>query len=254
MKIQRSNRFQDFFEEDRYVLLKNYLYNYLLRRRAVQRELAQETHGIILEVGSGISPIIMDRDKVAYTELSPLALQILRRHHGRGWYVVADAMHLPFKPGVFSHVVCSEVLEHLRDDRTAIREMARVLKAAGRVIMTFPHRRAYFALDDRFVEHYRRYDLKEMIAQLEEAGLQVASIQKVLGPLEKVTMILTITFISLMQRYKKGSIRPPRASSIPFLEIVFKWANRFYGCLAWCDARIVPRSLATVLLVHAIKN
>jgi SAM-dependent methyltransferase len=252
MSLPSNNRFQDFFEEDRYVLLKNHLYNYLLRRRAVQKNLQQETAEMILEVGSGISPMIVDTDAIVYTELSPLALQILQRYHGRGGYVAADGLHLPFKSSAFTYAVCSEVLEHLKDDRSALQEMARVLKSSGRMIVTFPHRRAYFAKDDRFVEHYRRYDLKDMLVRLEGAGLKPISVQKVLGPLEKITMVLTVWFISLIHKYSCN--RSSSVSHSRFLEFFFKWANRCYACIAWFEARIAPRSLATVLLVKAMKK
>lgn len=35
MNPSSKNRFDDFFSEERYLLLKNHLYNYLLRRRAI---------------------------------------------------------------------------------------------------------------------------------------------------------------------------------------------------------------------------
>jgi ubiquinone/menaquinone biosynthesis C-methylase UbiE len=43
-------------------------------------------------------------------------------------YVVADAMNLPFEDHSFSHVISSEVLEHLKDDEKALMEIARVIK------------------------------------------------------------------------------------------------------------------------------
>ena len=85
-------------------------------------------------------------------------------------------MHLPFKSGAFSHTVCSEVLEHLRNDQQALKEMARVLKSSGGFIVTFPHRKCYFANDDCFVEHFRHYELHEMQDRLTGVGLRPVSI------------------------------------------------------------------------------
>ncbi len=42
-------------------------------------------------------------------------------------------MRLPFKYDVFSHTVCSEVLEHLEDDLEALKEIARVMRPLGRL-------------------------------------------------------------------------------------------------------------------------
>ena len=127
MTSKNDNRFQDFFEEGKYVVLKNYLYNYLLRKRAIEKILAQEPYDRILEVGSGISPVMTQTDRIIYSELSFLACHTLKRTLGRGWYVVADATRLPFRSGVFTHTISSEVLEHIPNDQEAIHELARVL-------------------------------------------------------------------------------------------------------------------------------
>ncbi|MBN2397954.1 MAG: hypothetical protein JXI32_06195 [Deltaproteobacteria bacterium] len=116
MNYDTSNRFQEFFEEDRYVFLKNYLYNYLLRKMAVEESLRKEKPELILEVGSGISPVVTRTGRIVYSDVSLTAVRILKRTYGRGHCVVADGVNLPFKPGVFSHAICSEVLEDLGNE------------------------------------------------------------------------------------------------------------------------------------------
>ena len=161
-----ANRFQNFFEENKYTSLKNYLYNYHLRKMAVEKNLQNENIELILEVGSGISPVMMKSRDIIYSDLSFSAIQLLKHSYGKGYYVVADGMSLPFKSGVFSHAISSEVLEHLADDRQAIKEIARVMKPSGHFIVTFPHRKFYFAIDDRFVGHFRRYEINEMVRSI----------------------------------------------------------------------------------------
>jgi len=249
------NRFQDFFEEDEYVVLKNHLYNYLLRKRAIERVFRSEQPDLILEVGSGLSPIVTYTDRIVFSDLSPLALQILKRIHGKGWYVAADAACLPFKDGVFSHVVCSEVLEHLPDDRKALEELSRVMLTSGRLIVTFPHRKFYFTNDDRFVGHFRRYELSDMEERLQAVGLRPLFVQKVLGPLEKITMSSLIFCYSLLQWLKPGCEKGNQAPRwLGWLARVFRWANRLYAALVWLEARIMPRALSTVLLIEAQKD
>ena len=249
-----DNRFQDFFEENRYVLLKNHLYNYLLRKHAIEQVLYRESYGLILETGSGISPVMTKTDRIVYSELSFLACRTLKNVHGRGAYVVADATRLPFRDGAFTHTVCSEVLEHIEDDRAAIRELARVMPGGGRLILTFPHRRAYFANDDRYVNHFRRYEYAEMVEHLREAGLVPVASSKVLGPLEKITMMAVVLCFEAMQRLRKPRPEPKPSSSVRLLAPVFRWANLAYAGLAWLDARIVPRAWATVVLILAEKR
>jgi ubiquinone/menaquinone biosynthesis C-methylase UbiE len=52
--------------------------------------------------------------------------------------VQGDALHLPFADGAFDRVICSEVLEHLSDDLSAMRELARVLRPGGTMAITVP--------------------------------------------------------------------------------------------------------------------
>lgn len=248
-----TNRFQDFFEKNQYTDLKNFLYNYHLRKMAVEKNLQDKNKELILEVGSGISPVMMKSRDVIYSDLSFSAIKLLKSSYGKGYYVVADCMNLPFKSGVFSHAISSEVLEHLADDRQAIEEIARVVRSTGHFIVTFPHRKIYFAADDRFVGHYRRYEIDEMIDRLKYAGFRSMTIQKVLGPLEKITMCLVILCLRKIQRLRFQPLKVPRNSVLlNIFSSIFKWVNQYFAIFAWIDARIVPRSLSTVLLVHSI--
>ena len=249
------NRFQDFFENDQYVTLKNYLYNYLLRKRAVEKAMHSEKKKTVLEIGSGISPVFTSWEDVVYTDLSSSALDMLKKIHGRGQYVVADAMSLPFDDHYFSHVITSEVLEHLEDDRKDLMEIARVTKPEGILIITFPHRHFYFFHDDRYVNHYRRYELAEMISLLDEAGFHTEYVRKVLGPLEKITMwAVTICASGLESLKKKGAVKEKQKNPGTAVVKLFQWGNKLYAGIAWLDAFIMPRALSTVLLIKAKKK
>ncbi|MDK1021394.1 MAG: class I SAM-dependent methyltransferase [Candidatus Hydrogenedentes bacterium] len=254
-----ERRFEEFFVEDSYVALKNYLYNYLERKRAINRALDGEVT-LLLEVGSGLSPIVTGRDNVIYSELSFTALRTLKGLDTKGHYVVADGTRLPFASSSLSHVICSEVLEHIENDQAAMSELARVLNRKGRAYITVPHRMFYFAADDRYVHHFRRYEIAEMTDKLREAGLRVHSIRKVLGPLEKITMFTVVMLFSALHNLSRSSgARQSRSSAVgaavrAVVHPIFKWAHRGYAVLARLDAWVMPRSLATVILFEALKE
>ncbi|HUV50216.1 MAG TPA: class I SAM-dependent methyltransferase [Anaerolineae bacterium] len=255
MNHSNANRFQDFFEESKYTLLKNYLYNYRLRKMAVEKSLQHENIKLILEVGSGISPVMTKTRDIIYSDLSFAAIRLLKHSYGKGYYVVADSLNLPFKSKVFSHTISSEVLEHLKDDQKALMELARVMSPSGKLVVTFPHKKSYFANDDRFVSHFRRYELSEMKSKLIDAGLRPININKVLGPLEKITMCFVVYCFSVVQEIKGEKVKQPNNTVLMnILGQFFKWANRFYMLLAWLDARIMPQSFAAVLLIKAKKD
>jgi ubiquinone/menaquinone biosynthesis C-methylase UbiE len=255
MDRRENKSFQQFFKEKKYLKLKNYLYNYLLRKRAVEKCLKNDRPELMLEVGSGISPIVTDAGNIVYSDISFEAVSILKQTWAKGYYVVADGTHLPFKANTYSHVICSEVLEHIETDRQMIAEIFRTLKKAqGILIVTVPHRKRYFGYDDRYVKHYRRYEINEITERLRSAGLQPVLIQKVLGPLEKITMILVVFLFSIMNRdrpVKMTSGQVLRSSLIDFMIFAVKWINWFYAGFVWLDAKIMPLSFATVILIKS---
>jgi SAM-dependent methyltransferase len=258
MEHLETNRFEDFFEEVKYRTLKNSLYNYLLRKMAIEKIFKNQKPERVLEVGSGISPVMTRTSRMIYSDLSYTAIKILKQSLHGGGYVVADGAHLPFKSGSFSHTISSEVLEHLEDDQSALNEMARVMRPQGHLILTFPHCKFYFSNDDRFVEHYRRYDLADMTERLKLAGLKPLDIQKVLGPLEKVTMMVVVYCYERLQKFiEKKSEKGIGHKPLPFASgraFLFKWANRIFMIFAWLDARMWPRRLSTVILINSIKS
>lgn len=253
--MNSENRFQSFFMDNVYLLLKNYLYNYLLRKRAISQVVAGAPPDLAIEIGAGISPVSdLDRN-VVFTDVTSEGLRVLKNMKGNGLFVVADGTALPFKDKAFSHCIASEVIEHIADDSQALREMSRVLKSNGRCILTFPHRNAYYALDDAYVNHYRRYDLPEIKGKLTSAGLFPGPPVKVLGPLEKMIMISFVSLVKVRRQKRPAKERTPASPSRVWLyAAIFKWLNRVLASLAWLDAKIMPLSMSTVLLIDSEKR
>jgi len=95
-------------------------------------------------------------------------------------FVLADAQHLPFKDGAFDRVVCTEVLEHIPDDRAGIRELYRVLRPGGDIAVSVPRywpEKLFWTLSWDYWHtpggHVRQYKPGVMHRYLEEQGLQV---------------------------------------------------------------------------------
>jgi SAM-dependent methyltransferase len=62
--------------------------------------------------------------------------------------VLADAAALPFREGTFTAVICLETIEHLDQPAAVGREVGRVLKPSGLVLITTPSRWRYLFRPD----------------------------------------------------------------------------------------------------------
>ncbi|MEO5332527.1 MAG: class I SAM-dependent methyltransferase [Magnetococcus sp. YQC-5] len=164
---------------------------YSVHTRLREYHLAQlmpvATGGRMLEVGCGIGYLLnhlgqgWDRYGI---DMDHASLQTAGTH---AKVIRGDAAHLPYQDATFDLVLCSEVLEHLPDgeDQRCLAEMKRVLKPAGRLLITVPSLegvRAYAPLRNLGHDqpgngeyHYRigygRETLHSMIASTK--GLQI---------------------------------------------------------------------------------
>lgn len=67
--------------------------------------------------------------------------------HPRAIFQQAEASSLPFVKASFDRIICSEVLEHVKDDLKVLEEMERVLKIGGKVLVTVPVKNYPFLWD-----------------------------------------------------------------------------------------------------------
>ena len=54
--------------------------------------------------------------------------------------VVADAFHVPFRDGAFGAIVASEIIEHVVDPASFVRELIRVLAPGGSLVISTPYK------------------------------------------------------------------------------------------------------------------
>jgi SAM-dependent methyltransferase len=70
------------------------------------------------------------------------------------WFVQADGQSLPFADNSFDLIVSCETIEHLPDVRSAIREMYRVTRPQGRLLLTTPNYFNFMGLYEVYA-HFR---------------------------------------------------------------------------------------------------
>src|SRR5215211_4389296 len=80
---------------------------------------------------------------------------------------------LPYDDGTFDLVTAFDVVEHMDNDLAGLREMRRVLRPGGRVLLFVPAFMFLWGLQDDVSNHRRRYRLPELQRVLERAGFEI---------------------------------------------------------------------------------
>lgn len=98
----------------------------------------------ILDVGCGFGETLALLGQAGFKNM--VGIDISSDHLNRAQQVApkatlmaGDAQMLPFSEHSFDVVIALDVIEHIPNDVQAVREMYRVLKSGGRLIITVPH-------------------------------------------------------------------------------------------------------------------
>jgi ubiquinone/menaquinone biosynthesis C-methylase UbiE len=105
-------------------------------------------------------------------DLSATMLRRARRRlrSDRPLLLAADVCHLPYQESSFDAVVCGWVLEHLPDPILGLYELARVLRAGGKLLLLTTERTIPGAVCSRFY-HCRTIRRTELRAACAAVGL-----------------------------------------------------------------------------------
>jgi len=122
----------------------------------------------------------IDIDDVCETRRRLTLHDQLGEHGGGLWSVAAANIRcLPFKDQAFDLVICSEVLEHIANETTPVREIIRVLKPGKNLVVSVPRYGPEYIcwfLSEEYRTasngHVRIYQSGELTTILEKAGVQ----------------------------------------------------------------------------------
>lgn len=89
----------------------------------------------------------------------------------------ADLSHLPFKDNSFEAVLCTQVLEHIREPERVLKELHRVLKPGGQLILTAPGNSEEHQIPYDFYR-YTSYGLQYLF---EKAGFEILEVRRLGG-------------------------------------------------------------------------
>lgn len=71
-------------------------------------------------------------------------------------FVLCDSQYLPFKLNCFKEIICSHVIEHIKDPYKLLDELMRTCKHNGTVYLSLPHRFSYGAKNKGHIHFFTR--------------------------------------------------------------------------------------------------
>jgi SAM-dependent methyltransferase len=129
----------------------------------------------ILDVGCGTGANLQMLSQFGAAEGVDVSSEALEFCRARGLAKVKQgaAETLPYEDASFDLVTGLDVVEHLDDDLSGLREMRRVLRPGGRALLFVPAFMFLWGVQDDISHHRRRYTLRELKQKVTEAGLSI---------------------------------------------------------------------------------
>ena len=129
----------------------------------------------ILDIGCGTGGNLETLSGFGQAEGVDISSEALDFCRARGLNNVRQgaAESLPYESESFDLVTGLDVVEHLDDDVAGLREMRRVLRPGGRMLLFVPAFMFLWGVQDDVSHHRRRYTLSELKGKLQQAGLIV---------------------------------------------------------------------------------
>ena len=128
----------------------------------------------MLEIGAGQGSIgarLAKRFRYVGVEPDPVSASIARHRVERYGGRIVQGTWSDIPSATYSVVAAFEVLEHIEDDRTALKQWSELLEPGGMLVLTVPAYQSRFAAADRRVGHHRRYDPHDLHSKIQAVGL-----------------------------------------------------------------------------------
>jgi len=197
------------------------------RRQLIKQLLGKKRYKKILDVGCGTGEnlvfleTLFPKTKLYGIDLYQRAVTFAK-NRGHKKIFRANAVNLPFKDNFFDAVLFLDVLEHIKDDQSAVEEAKRVLKEKGRIIITSPALGFIWSEHDIKQGHQKRYTKREIRNLAQNVGLKTSFISYF-----NFFLSLPIIVIRLLSRVKLFRAFSNYDNSINFDIVNFVVLNSF---------------------------
>ena len=192
------------------------------RRRIIRAELDRlplPANASVLDAGCGSGRTLEELSPygdVYGIELDPGAADVARAR-GRGEVQIGRLEELPWEDGRFDLITCLDVIEHTPDDRATLRELRRVSRPGGFLLVTVPAYQGLWSTHDVANHHYRRYSRSRLRAAARDAGWGVVRMTSFNG-----LLLAPAAAVRLAERRR---LREPDSDYKPELTLGPDWLN-----------------------------
>mgnify|MGYP001046825587 CR=1 FL=1 len=180
----------------------------------------------ILDVGSGTGANLSSFSKIGKTfgiDISKQAVDFCNRR-GLKNIIQSPVEKIKFKDKNFDIITCLDLLEHTTNPIDVLKEIRRVLKDSGKIIITVPAFRILWSQHDEALCHLRRYEKDSLMYDLHEAELKIEKMSYlfftsffVVAPIR----ILRRIIINKQKLYSDTTTLPPKILN-DFLRFLFE--------------------------------
>ena len=153
---------------------------YRVRRQILDGKLAalglDRDKARLLDLGcgtGGASLVLSSYGHAVGVDRSPASFAIARDRPYAHRVVASAGATLPFAEASFDVVCALDILEHLDDDAAAARELYRICKPDGAVIVFVPAFDFLWGYNDEYSHHKRRYNEAQLKSLLINAGFAI---------------------------------------------------------------------------------
>jgi SAM-dependent methyltransferase len=230
-------------EKDEYKIMYEIEHSYwwfvgkqFLVRSILERTSLNDPHkDMILDIGCGTGTVLKLLEEFGIAcgvELSAHAIQFLKKR-GLNLLVRSDVSRsLPFKDNVFSVITCLDVLEHLDDDFMLLKEMVRVCRPGGHVILTVPALDVLWSPHDAALHHKRRYTKSQLLGKILSLHATVT----------KKTYYNTVLLLPILAvRKLKPFLSGKQKVQSDFFMSLPRWMNTFLTFVFVTEIRLLKR-------------
>ena len=156
----------------------------------------------VLDVGCGTGTMLGYLSRYGEAQgidADPEAVRFCRERGLEGVRLVEPGP-LPHDPETFDLVTALDVIEHVDDDAGLLREIARVLRPGGTLLVSVPAYGWMWGPQDEIARHKRRYVASELRERVEGAGLESRRLSYF-----NTLLFPPIAAVRLLRSYRPGS-------------------------------------------------